>query len=562
MAGRRDVVKPGAAQWALALACVLLWVVKFWLVWRLNINWDEFFYLSQVHGAARGELNQALQTAFTHLFLWLPRIEGDEIVQIHAARVLMVVLLGASALLIQRLAARWFPPMAAWAAALAFLALWPTMKHGGSFRADSLLLPLQLGALVVLTHPRLGDRGQGLGAGLLLGLAAAVSVKVVLLAPVVAVVGWGEHRDWRRGLMRMAWLTGAAVVTAAVVIGAHLLTVTGQDASGAMGTMARGAWKKTVHDTPWFPQPGTLREMLVEDGAFWMVAAAGLSWALWRRLWLVAACALALLPIVFYRNSFAYYYVVMAGPAAVTIAAAVAGLHDLVIRVVRPGFANAVALALVALLGAQGLRDLHFLAQPRQEAQRQLISAVHTIFPNPVPYIDHSGMIASFRKANFFMSTWGVENYVARNSPFMPAAIARYQPPLLIGNRFELVPGTGNYGMLLERDRQIIETQYQPYWGPIRVAGASALIDGRGPVPMELPFAGRYRLESPMAAWIDGVLVRPGEAIVVGRDRLVVEVTANPEEAFDEQKAVRLLWADAQPPPASPPVSLNYYDGL
>jgi 4-amino-4-deoxy-L-arabinose transferase-like glycosyltransferase len=213
MAGRPGLVKPRVVQWVLVLACLFFWVTKFWLIPRLNINWDEFFFLSNVHAATRGELTQSLQTFYTRLFAWLPGMSGDEIDQIRVARVLMVALLGFSALLVQRLAARWFPPAAAWTAALAFLAMWPTLKHGGSFRADSLLLPLQLAALVVLTHPRHSDRNRGLGAGVLLGLATAISIKAVLLAPVVAVLGMEHLREWRRGLWRLVWLGAAALIS-------------------------------------------------------------------------------------------------------------------------------------------------------------------------------------------------------------------------------------------------------------------------------------------------------------------------------------------------------------
>lgn len=562
MAGRPDVVKPGMEQWALALACALLLALKLWLVSRLNINWDEFFYLSQVHSAARGELTQALQTGFVHLFAWLPWIGGDEVAQVNAARVVMVFTLGISAILIQRLALNWFPPVAAWAAALAFLALWPTFRHGGSFRADSMLLPLQLGVLVVLANPRFSDRGRGISAGFLLGLAVVISIKAVLLAPVVGAFGWGRTRDWRQGLKRLVWLAGAALLAAIGLIALHSFSTAGAGEAAAAGSMAQRAWQKTLADSPWFPQMGTLVEMLQEDRIIWLIAAAGLLWAAWLRLWLVVACALALLPIVFYRNSYPYFYVVMWGPASITIAAAVAALRELSARVARPAISRAVTLALVALLGAQGLRDLPFLSQPRQDAQRQLVAAVHSIFPEPVAYIDHSGMIASFRKANFFMSTWGVESYVARGQAFMPKVMSRFRPPLLISNRAELLPGTGSYQMLLAQDRDLIEAAYQPYWGPIRVAGAAVTLNDKEPAAVHLPFAGRYRLEAPVPVLVSGAVLHDGEVVNVRDEQLTLEVGLEASAPSAGTHVIRLLWAEARPPPEIPPVSLSYFDGL
>jgi hypothetical protein len=316
-----------------------------------------------------------------------------------------------------------------------------------------------------------------------------------------------------------------------------------------------------MRDLPWFPQARTLREMLYVDRAFWLVAAAGLGWALYRRLWPVAACALALLPVVFYRNSFVYFYVPMWAPACVLFAAAFAGVRELASRGARPMIASVASLSLAALLGAHGLRQLPYLAIPRQDEQRELVAAVHAIFPEPVAYIDHSGMIASFRKANLFMTSWAMQGYLDNGRPFMPTAIARFRPPLLIGNRGELIPGTRVYGRLLAEDRAIIESGYQPYWGNLRIAGAAATIDGSQPVALELPFGGRYRLESLQAVRIDGHLVEPGAVIEVSDDRLKVVASTSTTATSGEPLAMRLLWADARPPPPAP-TSVDYYDGL
>lgn len=553
---------PRWLSWALAGACVGLWGVKFWLAFRLNINWDEFLYLSQVHAAVRGEVNHAWQTSYTYLFAWLPGMAGDEIDHIHAARMLTVFLLGVSAVLIQRLACRWLPAPFAWVAAMAFLAMWPTMKHGGSFRADSLLLPLQLSALLLLTHPGLGNRDRGIAAGAVLGLAAAVTVKVILLTPVVLAFVAGDSRDWRSGFQRLAWLALAAMITAIVLVGAHMLSIRAQDGLAAAGVAAGHAWQKTLQDAPWFPQASTMREMLREDFVFWMVAAGGAVWALWRRRWVVAACGLALSPIAFYRNSYAYYYVVMWAPASILVATAIAAAHCAMTRMARPALAAMVAVSLAVLLFAQGLRDIPYLSHPRQAEQRQLIAAVHSIFPDPVPYIDHSGMIASFRKVNFFMSNWGVERYLARGRPFMPSAIEQFQPPMLIMNRAELVPGTGSFARLLPEDRRIIETQYLRYWGPIRIAGASGIVGAEQSAVLELPFGGEYRLASPSSVVIDGKTIAPGDVIEVPRANPIVTVNSGVVTAPDVWQEVRLVWAAAQPAPARPPVSSAYYDSL
>src|SRR5688572_4385095 len=155
--------RPAAAPWtdrvdpALALItaalCVSLFVYKLVLVRRLNINWDEFYFLNHIYDLLQGELTLVMQGAYTHAFTWVARVPGNEIDQIDAARMLMVGLLGLTAVLVWRLGKIWLTGVAAAVPPLVFLAATPVMEHGGSFRADSLLAPLSIAALVLLFRP-------------------------------------------------------------------------------------------------------------------------------------------------------------------------------------------------------------------------------------------------------------------------------------------------------------------------------------------------------------------------------------------------------------------------
>jgi hypothetical protein len=66
MAEPPELVKPGAAQRVLALACALLLIAKVWLIPRLNIDSYESHSLSTMH--ASGELTEGPQTTRTNLF--------------------------------------------------------------------------------------------------------------------------------------------------------------------------------------------------------------------------------------------------------------------------------------------------------------------------------------------------------------------------------------------------------------------------------------------------------------------------------------------------------------
>ena len=122
---------------AAVAACIGLLIYKIALVRLININWDEFAFLSLVYELSRGELTALMQRSLTHLFTWLPRVAGDEIEQIVVARYVMVALLALTAWLIWRLACVWLQGFAALVPVFVYLSNMAVLEHGGSFRFDS-----------------------------------------------------------------------------------------------------------------------------------------------------------------------------------------------------------------------------------------------------------------------------------------------------------------------------------------------------------------------------------------------------------------------------------------
>src|SRR5882724_1019274 len=96
IAARTDILLAGAV--ALAFAFKLI------LVFRININWDEFYYLSFVQDYLRGTISDRFQTLHVHLFAWLPNLATDEIGQILIARIVMAGCAIGSALLLYGIA--------------------------------------------------------------------------------------------------------------------------------------------------------------------------------------------------------------------------------------------------------------------------------------------------------------------------------------------------------------------------------------------------------------------------------------------------------------------------
>ena len=179
---------------------------------------------------------------------------------------------------------------------------------------------------------------------------------------------------------------------------------------------------------------------------------------------------------VFYRNAFPYYFVVMLAPASILVGWAFAEIS----AITRRQASEWVTSSLVAVLWLgtvfNGLRYLDRLVFDDQWLQREVIAGIHQIFPEPVSYIDRCGMVSSFTKAGFFMSTWGLEVYRDRNTAVMPSTLALQEPAFVLVNAPALSPSyEGQLGLLAE-DQELLAKHYVDYWGPVRVAGADVTL--------------------------------------------------------------------------------------
>src|SRR5690242_6253521 len=79
----------------MAVAVVVVAVMRVRLAQTLNANWDELFFLSKVHAYARGDLASKLLTFHVHFFSWITSLDvrsTNEIAQVVILRDVMLVL--------------------------------------------------------------------------------------------------------------------------------------------------------------------------------------------------------------------------------------------------------------------------------------------------------------------------------------------------------------------------------------------------------------------------------------------------------------------------------------
>lgn len=502
-------------RWVLAaLAAVLALQIE--LIWSRPVNWDEFFHLSEAHAFARGELTELLQVFYARTFFWLGWLGIDEIGQIRLARLFMLGCELVTCAAIVGMARRFASLVPALLAALAYLSAGYVLQHGVSFRADPMLAAALMAALWILLQSRL-NWGALFAVALLCAMAVLISIKLVLFAPAFAAVGWIRWREAADKAWLMRRAIGLTLMTAALaglLVWLTALTLPRIDPAGgrdaARSLSSAGTMMFNLGLFPRWPYlVGALgtAPML----ALFLLRTIGLirSGKVERDAKIAALLMIApLVSVAFYANSFPYFYAFILAPVAVALSL---GAADMLTRM----------LARVPALAMAVLAALSSLSTPRtvQHVQREVLAAVHQVFPQPVDYFDFPGMVPEFRKANFFMTVWGTRKYHAELEPSFAEIMAERTVPLLLLNNAVLAQNQHSDGgspLLTEVDRRALRDGYIEHWGPIWVAGHRFATNAPTSASFAVHAPGVYTLEG-SPALIDGRPVRPSQVIELTR---------------------------------------------
>jgi hypothetical protein len=530
---------PGTGAWTaqvLGACLVLCAALQLHLATVQGINWDEFRFLSDIYAFERGDLGLALQTFHVHFFGWLTRGIGNEVAQIIVARFVMLGFEAATIGLIYAIARRFADHTSALLAAVCFISFSFVLRHGGSFRYDPIATALSMGSVYLLLAPG-RERAKAIAAGGLVAVAGLVTMKSVLFLPLLAAVALfrlAECRNPKR--LMISYLLGSVVsLTIFAALHAwHVSTLGSADSSSAV--VARSV-SKTLGTGMLFPQRFVLMRSVLENPVQWGLLATAAVTAIREavtarsgsrmRAWLPVAFLVPLATVAVYRNAYPYFYAFMLAPAVIVIAVLIARAEHRRL---------AALLAIVMTAGA----FIQYMAVDRVilDRQRMTISAVHEIFPTPVPFIDHGSMPASFVQAGFFMSTWGMEQYRTAGRPVMRSALAEKGAVFLIDNSPRLNAALANKasaGGLLPQDARALRENLVHHWGPIWIIGKT-FQSSSSPTDFEILVPGRYTLESSTPIFIDGKERSIGSVIELAAGR-------HSASSFEAQKVV-LRWGD------------------
>jgi hypothetical protein len=516
-----------------------------------NINWDEFFFLSHIYSVARGEAIQPLQTFYVHLFGWLPGLGGNEISQIMAARAVFVLLLGLSMFFLYRISRHFFSRTAALFAVATGLSVTNVINHGPSFRFDTLTLVLVMFTAFALLK---SDLRWWLAAAISTALAMLVTIKTVFFLPAFLAIALlaGSQEKWSRAFLARA---AVSALTAILVYGGLFLlhlSLLGFAAAGGAAESAEmlvHAGGKTLGEGILLPRLPTLMMSLTQNSPQWAIILVGVLMAglalrhrnqsrgEWGRALVVLALALPLFTPLIYRNAFAYFYVMIIPPAAIATGYFVEAYRA---RAGQAGGGSARLLILAPLVIALVMNAGHYLGRlyDQRIAQIETIELVHALFPQPVPYIDRNGMISSFPRVGFFMSSWGVENYRNAGRPVMQELLHKEAPVFLLANTVLLGLRSGGGADLLEEryqwldeDLATLKDNFVHFWGILYLAGKRFDFAGERSQSFEILLPGPYTLEAGGALTIDGTELAPGAVITLSKGAHRIEASADTASA-------------------------------
>jgi len=539
--------------WAFAVIALSL-AAQLILVFTKHIDGDEFLYLSRVYTYGRGELSAPLQNLHVHFFGWLPWLSDSEIDQIIAARLLMLVIEAATLALIYVSARRFASRDATLFGVVCYAAFNYVVAHGASFRTDPPATMLLMSAVALLLASPLRWPHTVAG-GAAVAIAGLVTIKAVFYLPViVALAAWRimEAPDRRAMVLRLAIGGAASVAVFALVFEMHAASLAGAHVGNAAAAAGGSFNKVMTAETIFLTWPylliavsgSPLTFAAIGAGAWGCAREARASPGAPRRQALVLlAFAFPVATLLFYHNSYPYYYAFILPPACVLAATA----FDWI------GWNDGRLKRVLALAGAFVALQFAVTLSPGQRHQRELLASVHETFPAPVPYIGPNSMVSAYPQVAFFMSTWGLESYRAAGRPVLRDAIARASPLFVIVKNpalaTALLPGRFDFPdayRLLAEDEKALRENYIQHRGDLWVAG-KALKDLAADEARTVRFLipGNYRVESPSPIAIDGMAHAPGDVATLSAGSHVLK-------SGQGLQNVTLRWADLETTPDRP----------
>jgi hypothetical protein len=522
---RRSDINRAEKSLIAVIACAIM--IQLWLVFVKNINWDEFLHLGQVYDLRTGRLESGIQTLLTRLAVWTLWLSADVIHQIQAARILMLLCETIIIVFIVALVRQFSGRQTALLAGLVYVTAGYVFTQAFSYRPDPVAAAVLMGALYLFSLAGLSFR-RAIAIGFLIGLAGAFTIKSVLYAPCFAGYAWLRWRDlsWRfvPDLVKIAVIPLAALGFFVALIWLHSVGVaTPEDQAAGVGMrMERFVGSGQFQKAGYILNQAALAP-LVTLGIL-MLPFAMRDRTRDEKIALTALVA-PLLCVVFYRNTFPYFFTFLFPPICVALAPV---LDKLVVR------CKMLPLVACSIVGPTWL-----LANEPYETldiQRATISEVERLFPTPTGYLSYSNFMPHYpRQFPSLLSGVGLQRYLASGNPLIADNIKAGRVGFIIvtGKVLKDIYGPANkQSRLSTEDTDLLLNNFLKHNENIRILGNNICPkDAAQRIPIYR--AGPHSVEGE-GLQIDGQMLADGETVRLGRGE---------QEIFYNKAGCIKLWA-------------------
>jgi hypothetical protein len=544
------------------------------LVPKININWDEFLYLSKIYNYESGRSLSAIQTIYIHFFGWLRNIPGNEVSQIIAARYVYLGIFFVCLFVIYTISRRMSSKTGAFFTVFLILSYTDVIRHGYSFRADLLCVFLFLIAILFLFNNKLPII---ILSSLSISLCFLVSIKAIFYIPTllfIILIFILNRENKAETIKSVCVFIVLSLLFTIVLYYTHAYLVS-QNIS-AFSEIAEQSQKKIVSSGrkvfwtgQFFPRRFYIERSLVENVANWFVIFAGIVFIA-KRFFIQRFCdtecaligfSLPLFSLLFYRNAFPYYFVFLI-PFGLLIANAYINELLKYLKKRRKLFAICLFFVPVIFSSLSAAKIVLSLGTDKTIAQREILDVVHRMYPMPVPYIDRNRMISSFPNVGFWMSTWGLEEYRQQGLPVMQTILQKEQPQLLIANSPVLqIYSNKWFGenksvyRLLDEDYLTLRNNFIPHWGLIYIPGKYFQFGSTEKERLfDIIIEGQYTVECKDIVSIDGKILETGRVVYIEKGEHLINGMEN--------ATVILRWGNHLYRPDKLPVNAPIYTGL
>ena len=490
---------------------------QLYLVFFKSFNWDEFLHYGQLLQLRSGTFREPFQSVHLRVLWWAPDVVGNFVDQMLAARVLTWCVHLVTLVMIYGVARQFTNVPNAFFAAFAYMTAGYVFTQAFSIRHDPFVTAVLMSALYVLAKWQLSF-ARAVAVGALIGIAGMITFKAMFYAPCFAGLAWLK---FRQASSKPQFLAKIVVIAAAAVV--SFVAIYLWHTSG----FPEAAPKPPAHAQrmpsliPLMLRWITIDLPFVRFVAIEIVLAplfflcALLAPLAWKKAALTTDAKIALAgfiaplaSLLFYRNTFPYYFEFVLAPPAVAMAPALGLVRD------RYGSAF-LALVLSAVPLAMTVLEPRYMIG----RQRALIDYVHREFPRKTGYLDYSSMIADYpRILSVLTSGNGIRYYHEQGDPIVGREIDRGNVPFIIANQEVIqaaLDGRPFPGTFLPADMAAIGGNYVQQWGVLWREG-KAIPAGAAAYALDLRRGGNFVLAGERVT-IDGASVAPGARIALAK---------------------------------------------